>query len=83
MNWSEYYKNQYVSKGYKTQILKRLTEISEKEGSIEVKSFCELAWLLGIDYEYRLSKALDELEDEQEIAYIYKLDRYIIDVIPF
>lgn len=83
MNWSKYYKNKNVSKRYKAQILKRMTEIFEKEGSIEVKSFCELAWLLGVDCEYRLSKALDELEHEQKIACIYRFDRYIIDAIPF
>lgn len=83
MNWSKYYKNKNISKRYKAQILKRMTELFKKDGSIEVKDFCELSWLLGIDYENRLSKAIDELEHEQKIACIYRLNRYIIDVIPF
>lgn len=83
MNWNEYYKNKNISTRYKAQVLKRLEEVADGGGSIEVKDLYELAWMLGVDYDNRLYKVLEMLEKDSNIIFTYKQYRWIIDVIPF
>lgn len=70
------------TKKYINEVYKKLEVLFKQEGTLEFRNFCELAWILDIEYDDRLGLAIEKLEHDRKILTSW-FNGWWLDVIPF